>query len=102
MSTETKPPITHIILVWKDRDSEIVGVQVDHGGYGNIREMFLRWLRIDAARLEKVQFIRRGWTGESDIVIETIYSCEFEQPRIDCEKDPTFQTAWMSVDARGL
>lgn len=93
MSTETKKQVTQIILVWRDRDSEIIEVHTDRGCYRNIREMFLRWLRIDAARLEKVQFVRRGWPGESDIEIETIYSREFEQPRVDCDNNPTFQTA---------
>ena len=97
MSTETKKPITQIILVWRERDSEIIAVQTERGSYRNIREMFLRWLRIDAGRLEKVMFVRRGWTGEADIEIETIYPCDFEQPRIDCERNPTFQNAWMFV-----
>jgi len=95
MSTETKKLITQIILVWNDRDSEIIGVQSDRGCYRSLREMFLRWLSIDAARLDKVMFVRRGWTGEEDIEIETIYPCDFERPRVDCDQNPTFQTAGM-------
>jgi hypothetical protein len=95
MSMELKKPITYLILVWRDRDSEIIGIQADRGCYRSVREMFLRWLQVDAARLEKVMFVRRGWTGENDIEIETIYPSNFKQPRADCDDNPSFETAGM-------
>ena len=93
MSTEPKKPITQLILIWRGRDSEVIGIHADRGCYRNIREMFLRWLQVDADRLDKVMFVRRGWTGENDIEIETIWPSDFEQPRTDCDQNPTFQTA---------